>query len=145
MSEYEALLRVVLAAGLGGAIGFERELQEKGAGLRTHALVALGAALFTVIGILLTETTYEDASIITLDPSRVIAGIVGGIGFLGGAVVFRGDDRARGLTTAAGIWAVTGIGIAGGLGSYVLAVGSTVVALLILSLLKFAERLIGTR
>ncbi|CAN5768684.1 hypothetical protein BH23CHL2_BH23CHL2_27020 [soil metagenome] len=144
MTEYEALLRVTLAAVLGGAIGIERELAEKQAGLRTHALVALGAALFTVIGIRLVDMSYVSEGIIALDPSRVIAGIVGGIGFLGGAVVFRGKDRAQGLTTAAGIWAVTGIGVATGLGSYLLAAGVALVVLTILYILKLIERLMGT-
>ena len=145
MSEYEALLRVILAAGLGGAIGIERELQEKGAGLRTHALVSLGAALFTVIGILLIDMGFAEESNVLNDASRIIAGIVGGIGFLGGALVFRSEDRAHGLTTAAGIWAVTGIGVAAGLGTYVLAVGVTVTVLVILYVLKLFERLMGTR
>jgi len=145
MTEFEALMRVILAATLGGAVGIERELQEKGAGLRTHALVALGAALFTTIGILLIDIPHVDEANVSLDASRIIAGIVGGVGFLGGAVVFRGNDRARGLTTAAGIWAVTGIGIAAGLGAYVLAVGATVLVLTILYLLMLVERQIGMR
>lgn len=145
MTEYEALLRVTLAAVLGGVIGIERELAEKQAGLRTHALVALGAALFTVIGVMLTEAGFINENIIRLDPSRVIAGIVGGIGFLGAAVVFRDKDRAKGLTTAAGIWAVTGIGVATGMGSYILAAGAAAVIVAILYGLKLTERMMGTR
>lgn len=145
MSEYEALIRVILAAVLGGVIGIERELQDKGAGLRTNALVALGAGLFTVIGVMLIDMGLTEESNVSIDASRIIAGIVGGVGFLGGAVVFRGEDRAHGVTTAAGIWAVTGIGIAAGLGSYVLAIGVTGVSLVILYLLKLFERLLGTR
>lgn len=145
MSELEALLRVAMAAALGGVIGFERELHEKGAGLRTHALVAFGAALFTVVAIRLLDDSYVNESLVRMDPSRVIAGVVGGVGFLGGAVVFRGQTHAHGLTTAAGIWAVTGIGVATGQGSYILSVGAVLVVLIILYVLKFVEELMGTR
>lgn len=145
MSEYEALVRVILATVLGGAIGIERELQVKGAGLRTNSLVALGAGLFTVLGILLVDMGFAEEPNVSIDASRIIAGIVGGVGFLGGAVVFRGENRAHGVTTAASIWAVTGIGIAAGLGAYVLAIGVTAMALIILYVLKLLEHLLGTR
>lgn len=145
MSEYEALTRVILAAVLGGVIGIERELQDKGAGLRTISLVALGAGLFTVIGVMLIDMGFTEESNVSIDASRIVAGIIGGVGFLGGALVFRDESRAHGLTTAAGIWAVTGIGIAAGLGAYVLAVGVTVTVLIILYILKLFERLMGTR
>jgi putative Mg2+ transporter-C (MgtC) family protein len=145
MSELEALLRVALAALLGGVIGFEREVHDKSAGLRTHTLVALGAAMFTVIAIRIVELPELSGDNVRFDPARVIAGIIGGIGFLGGAVVFRRADHARGLTTAAGIWAVTGVGIACALGYFVLAVGVTVLILAVLYGLVLVERLIGTR
>lgn len=143
MTEYEALLRVGLAAVLGGVVGFEREAQDRPAGFRTHVLVALGAALFTVVGVLIVEL--PEFSDLDLDPTRVLEGIIGGIGFLGGALVFRQEDRASGLTTAAGIWAVTGVGIATGLGYYILAVGATVLIVGVLYLLLHGERLIGIR
>jgi putative Mg2+ transporter-C (MgtC) family protein len=145
MSELEALFRVALAALLGGVIGFEREVHDKSAGLRTHTLVALGAAMFTVIAIRIVELPAFSGSNLRLDPTRVLEGVIGGIGFLGGAIVFRRADQARGLTTAAGIWTVTGVGIASALGYFVLAFGVTVLILIVLYGLKLVERVMGTR
>jgi len=137
MTEFEALLRISLAAFFGGAIAFDREMNKSiSAGLRTHILVALGAATFTVIGTQIVDSTTFESSNVMLDPSRILEGVITGIGFLGGAIVFRDDDRARNVTTAAGIWAVTGIGIATGLGYYILASGVTVLVLIVLYLLK---------
>jgi putative Mg2+ transporter-C (MgtC) family protein len=147
MSEFEALFRVALAALLGGLVGLEREAQDKSAGLRTHTLVALGAAMFTVIAVRIVDlpALSDTEANVRLDPTRMLEGIIGGIGFLGAAVVFRRDAQARGLTTAAGIWTVTGVGIATALGYYVLAVGVTILILTVLYGLKLAERLFGMR
>lgn len=145
MSEYEALLRVVIAALLGGVIGYDRESRRRTAGLRTHMLVALGAAAFTVVAIMITDhPALEDANV-NIDPARITAGIITGIGFLGGAIVFREGARPRNVTTAAGIWSVTGVGMAVGLGYYVLAVGVTALIILVLSVLKLAEERLSIR
>lgn len=106
--EIEAILRLLLAVVLGAAIGFQRERAGKPAGLRTHALIALGSALFTVVSIFGFGTG--------VDPSRVAAGIVTGVGFLGAGVIFRGlrRDGVVGLTTAASIWTTAAIGLATG-------------------------------
>ncbi|MFH0867996.1 MAG: MgtC/SapB family protein [Candidatus Woesearchaeota archaeon] len=120
----EILLRLVLAALVGGFIGFERTIANKPAGLRTLMLVGMGSALFTIIGI----TTFAE------DPARITAGIVTGIGFLGAGTIFRAENHVRGLTTAASMWAVSAIGIAVGLGEYVLGVASTIMVMLILQL-----------
>lgn len=140
MSEVDGLLRIAFAAVLGGAIGFDRELHHGSAGLRTHILVALGAATFTVIGILIVDASMFQSDIVRMDPSRVLAGVITGIGFLGGAIVFRDEYRTRNVTTAAAIWTVTGVGIAAGLGYYILAGGVTLLVLIVLSLLKLFER-----
>lgn len=121
----EILLRLVIAAAAGGLIGFERSIADKPAGLRTLMLVGMGAALFTIVGI----TALADA-----DPSRIAAGIVTGIGFLGAGTIFRAEDRVKGLTTAASMWAVAAIGIAVGLGEYVITAVATVLVILILQL-----------
>ncbi|MEZ4522150.1 MAG: MgtC/SapB family protein [Thermomicrobiales bacterium] len=145
MTEVEGLLRIGLAAIFGAAIGFDREAHSGSAGLRTHVLVALGAATFTVLGIQVVEARIFEAEPVQVDPTRILGSIISGIGFLGGAIVFRDDERARNVTTAAGIWTVTGVGIAVGLGSYLLAAGATVLILTVLYLLKVAQRWTGTR
>lgn len=145
MTEWEALLRVVIAAGLGASVGMEREMRGKAAGLRTVALVSLGAALFLVIGILVTDDQPADSAIVRVDPTRIMAYTISGIGFLGGAIVFRREDRAEGVTTAAAIWTATGIGMATGSGHYVLAVGATVMILVTLYSVSRIESYIGLK
>jgi putative Mg2+ transporter-C (MgtC) family protein len=110
------------------------------AGLRTHVLVALGSATFAVLSILIVDYSAFGGSGTSIDPSRIVAAIVSGIGFLGGAIVFRYEDRARNVTTAAGIWGVTGIGITTGLGYYILAIGVTLLIVAVLYLVKVGER-----
>ena len=118
----EALLRLALAGVLGGMIGLERELREREAGLRTHLLVAVGAALFTIAG------AYGFDSVRT-DPTRVAAQIVTGIGFLGAGAIIRQGFSIRGLTTAATLWVVAAVGLAAGAGYYSGAVITTGVVL----------------
>jgi len=124
--ELESLLRVLLAAVLGAIIGFQREKAGKPAGLRTHILIAMGSALFTVVSI------YGFGS--AADPARIAAGIVTGIGFIGAGVIFRGmsGDRVMGITTAASIWITAAIGIAAGAGLYFIAAAVAIVTLLVL-------------
>ena len=124
-TELELALRLLLAAALGSAIGYQRERAGKPAGLRTYALIAIGAALFTIVSI------YGFSA---GDPSRVAAGVVVGIGFLGAGAIIRREERTAGLTTAATIWAVAGIGLAAGVGLYLVAVIVTAVVLIILFL-----------
>ena len=127
----DVLLRIVLAGVLGGAIGVERELREREAGLRTHMLVAIGSALFTLVSAYgFSEFHFSNASGITYDPTRIAAQVVTGIGFLGAGAIIRQGLSVRGLTTAASMWVVAAIGIATGAGYYSAAVITTVVVLL---------------
>ncbi len=121
------LTRLLLAAVLGGVLGYEREHKGKAAGIRTHMLVAMGASLFVLVP--------QQAGMLAPDLSRVIQGIVAGIGFLGaGAIIkHRGEEDVRGLTTAASVWLTAAIGIACGLGRESTAVLSTLLALAILA------------
>jgi putative Mg2+ transporter-C (MgtC) family protein len=123
----EMIGRLALAALLGGTLGWERELHRKPAGLRTHILVALGAAGFAILA--LEMAAKQDG----VDPSRIIQGIIGGIGFLGAGTIIQSRGDVRGMTTAAGIWATAAIGIACGLGEYSLAVTLAVLAFIVLS------------
>jgi putative Mg2+ transporter-C (MgtC) family protein len=122
---YEAMLRLALAGVLGGLIGLERELREREAGLRTHLLVAVGSALFTIVG------AYGFGGIRT-DPTRIAAQVVTGIGFLGAGAIIRQGFSIRGLTTAATLWVVAAVGLAAGAGYYSAAVISTGLVLLAL-------------
>ena len=120
-ADSEILTRLVLAAVLGALIGVEREIRRKPAGLRTHALICMGAALFTVV-----SGNFE------ADPARIASGIVTGIGFLAAGVIFRFENKVHGITTAAEIWALAAVGIAVGAGMYLAAVATTIIVLLLL-------------
>jgi len=125
--EIEMMLRLLLAAALGALIGYQRERAKKPAGLRTHTLICVGAALFTIASV------YGFG--IGADPARIAAGIVAGIGFIGaGAIFLRQGGMVEGLTTAATIWAVAAIGLAAGAGLYIIATLTTAVVLVILLL-----------
>lgn len=130
-------LRLTLGLVLGAAIGFERELHRQPAGFRTHSLVALGAALFTIVS----AFGFGDAA----DPTRIAAQIVSGIGFIGAGTILQYRGHIRGLTTAASLWSVAAVGTAAGAGLAVLAVMATVLILVILSLLDRVETLARTR
>jgi putative Mg2+ transporter-C (MgtC) family protein len=117
------LLRLAVAAVLGGAIGMERELRERQAGLRTHLVVCVGAALFTLV------SAYGFAEFRVVDPTRIAAQIVSGIGFLGAGAIIRQGLSVRGLTTAATLWLVAAIGMASGAGYYDAAIIATLGAL----------------
>lgn len=141
ITELELILRLALAAVLGAVIGFEREWRDRTAGLRTHMLVCLGSAVFTIVSAYGFSEWYssipaDERSTVVSDPTRIAAQIVTGIGFLGAGAIFRSDDGVRGLTTAASLWMMAAIGLASGAGYYELAVASTVLMLLILVALR---------
>ena len=127
-------LRLLVAAALGGLLGYEREKQGKSAGVRTHMLVAIGAALFVLIP--------QQAGASTADLTRVLQGLIAGVGFLGAGAIILGTKQVetRGLTTAAGIWVTAAIGVAAGMGRESTAVLSTLVALFVLSVVPWIVR-----
>lgn len=130
-----ALLRLGLALVLGALVGFERERDEKAAGLRTHALVALGSSLFMIV------STFGFADIlgtrdVVLDPSRIAAQVVSGIGFLGAGTILLRKEIIRGLTTAAAVWVVAAIGLACGAGLLIEAALTTLLTIIVLALLQ---------
>ena len=128
MMEYpEILLRLFLATLAGGLIGLEREIVHRPAGIRTHMLVSLGSALFVLVTL---ET-------IPTEVGRIIAGIATGIGFLGAGTIFKAKNDVHGLTTAASIWSVSAVGLAIGLGNYLMTIIAVVLILMILQLNKF--------
>ena len=131
-------LRLLLAGLLGALIGYERELRSKGAGIRTHLLVALGAALFMII------SQYGFAEAARFDAARVAAGVVGGLGFLGGGIIMK-NKRVSGLTTAAGLWVTGAIGLGVGCGLFELAILCAVLVLLSMEALHFYTFKLGDK
>ena len=136
--DFELVTRLLVAALLGAAIGLEREIKQKSAGLRTNILIAVGAALFTVM-------SYEFAEGGMGDPARLAAQIVTGIGFLGAGAIMRNDTGVQGLTTAATVWVNAAVGVAAGGGKYHLAFIATGVTLTALLVLEPIERMIARR
>lgn len=138
----EVILRLLLSVGLGGVIGYERENTNRPAGFRTHILVCVGAALVMVTS----EFIFKKYTGLTnIDPTRLGAQVISGIGFLGAGTIIRDGFNVRGLTTAASLWAVSCVGIAAGAGFYIGAVVATVFIFLTLITLKKAERLFSKR
>jgi putative Mg2+ transporter-C (MgtC) family protein len=139
------LLRIAVAAGLGGAVGFERELREREAGLRTHLVVCVGSALFTLVSAYgFHDFLVSGGNVVRADPTRIAAQIVSGIGFLGAGAIIRQGLSVRGLTTAATLWLVAAIGMACGAGYYSAAIISTAAALITLGPLRiFSYRVVG--
>ncbi len=138
MSAWTLILRVLAAAGLSGVIGLEREMHGRPAGLRTHVLVGIGAALVMASGEAVVQLVAARAGI-QIDPGRIAAGVITGIGFLGAGTIIRVGDWIRGLTTAASIWYVAALGIVAGQGLYGLALGGTAIGLAVLTALDWAE------
>lgn len=138
--ELEMVIRLVLAALLGGLIGAERERRLNGAaGLRTHSLVSVASALVMIV------STYGFMSVlspgrIVLDPSRIAAQVISGVGFLGAGIIIFRRSAVRGLTTAASIWAVAAVGLASGCGLYISATAGTLIMWVILRVLKSVEK-----
>jgi len=122
----ELVLRLVLSVLFGGLIGLEREVVHKPAGVRTHMLVSLGSALFVLVA----------AESIPSDVVRIMAGIATGIGFLGAGTIFKAKSDVHGLTTAASIWAVAAVGLAVGLGYYLITLVSVILVIIVLQLNK---------
>lgn len=128
------VLRLLMAVLLGGLIGYEREQRRKAAGLRTHMMVSVGAAVFVLAPV--------ESGMQVADVSRVLQGVVAGIGFLGAGAIIKMDDQGivKGLTTASSIWVAAAIGITVGLGRETLAIIATLLALFILVVLRWCER-----
>lgn len=132
MSTLDVFIRIVIAAALGGLIGIEREIREHTAGFRTHILVAVGAAAFTIASIYGVQGT-------DFDPNRISAGIVTGMGFLGAGAIIRYGVSVRGLTTAASLWAVAAVGLLAGQGFWEAALVTAGVVMVSLYLLRVLE------
>lgn len=145
MITYEFVLRLFVAAMLGGVIGLEREYRAKEAGFRTHFLVALGSGLFMILSQFGFNDVLGHFEQVSLDPSRIASQVVTGIGFIGAGTIIFQKHVVRGLTTAAGLWVTSAIGMTAGAGMYVLSIATTVLVLLCLEALYFILQHFGTR
>ena len=134
------IARVATAVVCGGLLGWERELRDKPAGFRTQMMVCVGAALFMVMTLRLLSPHTEAAPELRIDPVRVIAGVAGGIGFLGAGSIIQARGDVQGVTTAATIWVVGAIGVAAGLGDFATAISGTAAALVVLFVFDPLER-----
>ena len=145
MITYDFVLRLFVAAMLGGVIGLEREYRAKEAGFRTHFLVALGSGLFMILSQFGFDDVLGHYEQVSLDPSRIASQVVTGIGFIGAGTIIFQKHVVRGLTTAAGLWVTSAIGMTAGAGMYVLSIATTVLVLLCLEALYFILQHFGTR
>jgi len=144
----EIIVKLLLATGLSALVGLEREVRNKPAGLRTHMLVGLGAAAVCVFAYGMADsfdTTAEANEVIKLDMIRVISGVIGGLGFLGGGAILQSRGEVQGMTTAAGIWIVGGIGIGCGTGNYFAVIVTTLIAVACLIPARLLERSLATK
>lgn len=130
IGEFEFVMKMVLAIALGAIVGFERELDDEPAGVRTHILVILGATLFTVLSL----------EVSGADPSRIAANIVTGIGFIGAGAIFRAENKIKGITTAASLWVIAAVGMAVGLGYFILATSTALLVFLVLFVKRFISK-----
>lgn len=125
----EFIIRILVATVLGAVIGLDREYRTKAAGFRTHVLVALGSALFMIISVHGFDDLPKDQMTLRMDPARIAAQVVTGIGFIGAGTIIFQKNVVKGLTTAAGLWVTAAVGMACGVGMYTLAAVSTVIVL----------------
>lgn len=135
-NDFQMITRLLLTLFLSGLIGLERQVHRRDAGLRTHILVALGSCLIMLTSLYVFDIYKDKAS---LDPARIAAGVITGIGFLGAGTIIREPEGVRGLTTAASLWVVSGIGLAVGCGFNRVAIYTTVLVLAVLYLLRYIE------
>jgi len=138
LNDAEIIIRLVLSLVLSGLIGLERQIHRRTAGLRTHILVSLGSCLIMLTSLYI-FAIYKNE--VPLDPARIAAGVITGIGFLGAGAIIRDREGVKGLTTAASLWVVAGIGLATGCGFYKAALFTTVLVLITLFFLRYVERI----
>ncbi|MCP8883944.1 MgtC/SapB family protein [Devosia sp. XJ19-1] len=138
-------IRLAIAAMLGALIGFEREMNTAEAGLRTHILVSVAAALFTILAFEIFHTIQETGQT-NADPIRAVEAVTAGIAFLGAGAIFRDRGSVQGLTTGAGMWLAGAVGVATSLGHYLVAAGTALLAVLVMAALRaFAHQIIRGR
>ncbi len=141
MSDFLAML---LSTTLGTLIGWERQMGRKPAGLRTHVLVCMGSTLFVLLTKHAMADIAPDGKLLSTDPTRIIHGVITGVGFLGAGSIMRHEGYIHGLTTAASVWMVAAVGVAVGIHAYGLAIVGTVLALIVLEGFRWVERFLAS-
>lgn len=136
MTDIVVIERLIFSVLLSGLIGLERQLHRRAAGLRTHILVCIGSTLIMLTSLYIFDI-YKGVT--AIDPARIAAGVITGIGFLGAGTIIRFGEEVRGLTTAASLWVAAGVGLAVGCGFYVAAFATTILVLLVLLILRRVE------
>lgn len=139
INQIQLIFQLVLAVVLGGVIGLEREIKNKPAGFQTYSLVTLGAAIFT-ISCSEIFNLFSAGRDIAFDPSRIVLAVATGIGFIGAGVIFHRSHEFEGITTAAGLWCVAGIGVAIGSSLYLLAIASSILVMIVFMVFDKIER-----
>jgi putative Mg2+ transporter-C (MgtC) family protein len=139
LTNAQVMIRLVLSVILGGLIGLERQLHRRTAGLRTHILVSLGSCLIMLTSLYI-FAIYKNE--VPLDPARIAAGVITGIGFLGAGAIIRDRAGIKGLTTAASLWVVAAIGLAAGCGFYSASIFGTLLVLIVLFFLRYIEEMV---
>ncbi len=141
LTHAQLILRIAVATGLGGIIGYERDLHSRHAGLRTHIIVAMAAATFMVVSahFMFHQGYLDSTKHLDIDTSRIAASVVSGVGFIAGGTILRTGLTIQGLTTAAGLWLVTAIGLCAGAGMFVESLAVTLMGFIALSVLRFLE------
>jgi putative Mg2+ transporter-C (MgtC) family protein len=135
-TEVELIIRIFISVGLGALIGYERELTHKPAGLRTHIFVCMGACLFTIASFYLIPSD----SIGSFDTTRIAAGIVAGISFIGAGSIIAAKGDVKGITTAASLWVISAVGLMIGLGNYLLPITATIIVFMVLRLGRIEKK-----
>ena len=137
------LIAMLISTALGTLVGWERQMGRKAAGLRTHVLVCMGSTLFVLITKHAMVDIVQDGGHLSTDPTRIIHGVITGVGFLGAGSILRHEGYVHGLTTAASIWMVAAIGVAVGVHAYTLAIIGAVLALIVLEGFRWVERFLS--
>ena len=140
LAETEIAVRLLLAAGFGALVGFERELRDRPAGLRTHMLIALAAAMFTILAFEIFHEVRAYDKTTNIDPLRLVEAVTAGVAFLAAGTILQSRGKVKGLTTGAGMWLAGSLGLACGAGFYTIAVMGGLLTLFILSILSYIER-----
>lgn len=140
LSETEIAIRLLLATLFGAVVGFERELRDRPAGLRTHMLIALAAAMFTILAFEIFYALRAHGDVANMDPLRLVEAVTAGVAFLAAGTILQSRGRIKGLTTGAGMWLAGSLGLACGAGFYTIAVMGGVLTLFILVVLRYIEQ-----
>ncbi len=137
--ETDIALRLLIATAFGAVVGFEREVRDRPAGLRTHTLISLAAALFTIVSFEIFYGIRAEGDVANMDPIRLVEGVTAGVAFLAAGTIIQSGGKVQGLTTGAGMWLAGALGMACGAGFYTIAAMGAVLTIMILAIIRYFE------